>query len=94
MRDIKYIDFKSMVLNSISKRRVELYMRNKYERKAWYVDEDVVLEGYADKRGFHPNEGIQCGFDTQRFTKRMIGKKVFYDLTTVQRVVGDIEVIR
>lgn len=55
-------------------------MKTNYKRKAWYLDEDVLLEGYVDKYGFHPNKTIQCGFDLQKVSKRDIGKTLFYNL--------------
>lgn len=55
-------------------------MKSQYKRKAWYLDEDVLLEGYVDKYGFHPNKNIQCGFSVQKIKKRDIGKRVFYNL--------------
>ena len=55
-------------------------MKHLYKRKAWYLDEDILIEGYTDKYGFHPNPGIPCGFDTQKFTKKMIGEKIFYNI--------------
>jgi len=67
-------------------------MKNRYKRKAWYLDEDVLLEGYTDKRGFHP-DNFACGFGTQGFTKVMIGKEIFFDLDEALRVCGNVEVI-
>jgi hypothetical protein len=32
-------------------------MRSRYKRRAWYLDDHILLEGYTDKRGFHPNSG-------------------------------------
>ena len=67
-------------------------MKNRYKRKAWYLDEDVLIEGCADKRGFHPGYGIPCGFGLVIFTKRMIGKEIFFDLNEALRVCGDVDV--
>lgn len=58
-------------------------MKRLYKRKAWYLDEDILIEGYTDKHGFHPNPGIPCGFDTQKFTKKMIGEKIFYNIDSL-----------
>lgn len=54
-------------------------MKNIYKRKAWLLDEDVYIEGYTSKRKFYPNKGIQCGFSYQKFTKKDIGKIIFYE---------------
>lgn len=69
-------------------------MKKRYRRKAWYLDEDVLLEGYTDKRGFHPNFGIQCGFGTQKFARKMVGKEIFYNLKEAHRICGNVEVMR
>jgi len=55
-------------------------MKNRYKKKAYYFDEDVLLCGYKDKRGFHPEYGLPCGFGLQIIRKRDIGKKLFYSL--------------
>lgn len=68
-------------------------MKNRYIRKAWYLDEDVLIEGFTDKRGFHPNYGVECGFGTQIFSKRDIGIVIFYMLEEAYKVCGDVEVI-
>jgi hypothetical protein len=68
-------------------------MKNKYKRKAWYFDENVLIKGYADKYGFHPNDGIQCGFDTQKFLKKEIGKVIFYNLNEALEKYNDAKVI-
>lgn len=69
-------------------------MKNRYKKKAWYLDEDILLEGYTDKRGFHPNKNIGCGFGTQLFNKKMKNKVIFYDLSVAYSVCGKIEVVR
>lgn len=69
-------------------------MKSRYKRKAWYLDEDVLLEGYTDKRGFHPNKNIQCGFGTQGFNKKMINKEIFYNLNLAFIVCGDVDVVK
>lgn len=66
-------------------------MKSRYKRKAWYLDEDILLEGYTDKRGFHPNDG-GSGFSTQGFTKRMIGREIFYNLDEAKKKY-DVEVV-
>lgn len=52
-------------------------MKSKYKREAWLLDDGVLIAGYTDKRGFHPND-TSCGFTTQKYRKRDIGKTVFY----------------
>lgn len=68
-------------------------MKSRYKRKAWYLDENVLIEGITDKRGFHSNYGIECGFGTQVFSKKSIGKEVFYDLEEAFKACGNIEVV-
>jgi len=53
-------------------------LKNFYERKAWLVDDDVLLGGYVTKRKFYPNDG-GCGFSYQKTHKKDIGKILFYD---------------
>lgn len=48
----------------------------KHSKKAWLVDDDVILPGYKDKYGFHPDRGIRCGFDCQKLRKK--DKNVIY----------------
>lgn len=67
-------------------------MRQSYQRKAWYLDEDILLEGYTDKRGFHPNS-FAGGFSLSLIRKQMIGKIIFYDLDEAKQKLGDIEVV-
>ncbi len=52
-------------------------MKNRYKRKACLLDDGVFVEGYTDKRGFHPND-TSCGFTAQKFRKKDIGKTIFY----------------
>jgi hypothetical protein len=53
-------------------------MRNTYKRKAWLLDDRVLLTGYTAKRKFIPNN-IFCGFSHQEIHKRDIGRILFYD---------------
>lgn len=62
-------------------------MKHKYERQAWYLDDGVLIEGVTDKRGFHSND-LRCGFSTQKLTRRMIGKQVFYSLDAARRAMN------
>lgn len=68
-------------------------MKSRYQRKAWYLDEDVLIEGYTDKRGFHPNYGVECGFGTQLFSKKDIGKVIFYNSEDAINKYGNIDVV-
>ena len=45
-------------------------MKARYKRKALYNDDGVLLSGYVDKRGFHPNKDLPCGFDLQKINKK------------------------
>ena len=47
---------------------------SKFNKTAYYVDEgDVILKGYKDKYGFHPNKNIHCGFDLQKLKAKDLG---------------------
>jgi len=54
-------------------------MKKIYKRKAYLLDDDILLEGYVSKRKFYPNRGIQCGFSYQIIRKKDIGKILFYN---------------
>lgn len=54
-------------------------MKSNYKRKAYYLDEDVLLEGVVDKYGFKPDDAVQCGFSRQKVSKNDVGKILFYD---------------
>lgn len=49
-----------------------------YKRKAWLVDDGVLLAGYTAKRKFIPYEG-DCGFSYQEIRKKDVGKILFYN---------------
>lgn len=53
-------------------------MRKIYKRKAWLVDDGILLAGYTSKRKFIPYEK-GCGFSYQEIRKKDIGKILFYD---------------
>ena len=56
-------------------------MKSIYMRKAWYLDEVVLIEGWVDKYGYHPAYGIPCGFGLIKIAKRtMMNKLLFFDL--------------
>lgn len=67
-------------------------MKNLYRRKAWCLDEDVLMEGYVDKYGFHANS-LVLGWNLQIVNKKMIGKTIFYSLEQAKRKLGNLEVI-
>jgi hypothetical protein len=53
-------------------------MKKIYKRKAWLLDDDVLLTGYTAKHKFVPdNKG--CGFSYQEIQKKDIGKILFYN---------------
>lgn len=53
-------------------------MKNIYKRKAWLIDDGVLIEGYTTKRKFVPNS-FGCGFSYQKIHKKDIGKILFYN---------------
>ena len=54
-------------------------MKSFYQRKAYLVDDGVLLGGYVIKRKFYPNDG-GCGFSYQVIHRKDIGKILFYDM--------------
>lgn len=67
-------------------------MKNLYKRKAWCLDEDVLVEGYVDKYGFHANS-LACGWNLQIVNKKMINKTIFYNLEQAKKKLGNLEVV-
>ena len=66
-------------------------MKNK--KTAWYLDEDVLLEGTVIKNRFYADRNI-CGFDIQEFDEDMIDKEIFFDLEKAISVCGEVPVIK
>lgn len=66
-------------------------MKRRYRREAWYLDEDVLLHGHIDKRGFHPDKGLPCGFGFQGVNKKSKNKTWFYSLKKAKEILGPIE---
>ncbi len=50
-------------------------MKNIYKRKAWLLDDGILLEGYTSKRGFIPNNK-GCGFSYQEIKKKRYRKNI------------------
>ena len=53
-------------------------MKKNYKRKAWLIDNGVILEGFTLKRKFYPNS-FKCGFSYHKFNMRDIGKTIFFN---------------
>ena len=69
-------------------------MKSIYMRKAWYLDEDILIEGWVDKYGYHPAYGIPCGFSRVKLSKKsMIDKVLFFDLAEAKKTYPNAEVI-
>ena len=66
-------------------------MKNK--KTAWYLDEDVLLEGTVIKNRFYADRNI-CGFDIQEFDEDMIDKEIFFDLEKAISVCGEVPIIK
>ncbi len=64
----------------------------KNRKIAWYLDEDVLLEGTVKRNTFYPNAD-KCGFHAQDFDKDMIDKEIFFDLDEAISVCGDVPII-
>lgn len=60
-------------------------MRKHYKRKAWLLDDNILLEGYVSKKVFYPlNTG--CGFDSQKIKRKDIQKTIFYNENYVKNM--------
>lgn len=68
-------------------------MKKRYKKEAFYLDDGILLHGYKDKRGFHPDSGISCGFDLQVLNKKSIGKTLYFKLSDVISKFGSITLI-
>lgn len=55
-------------------------MKKSYKKETWLLDGDILLHGYKDKRGFHPENGLQCGFNLQKVNRKSYGKTLFHSL--------------
>lgn len=53
-------------------------MKSIYKRKAWLIDNGILLSGYIAKHRFIPDEK-NCGFSYQKINKKDIGKILFYN---------------
>ena len=65
----------------------------KKKQIAWYLDEDILLEGTVIENRFLANRNI-CGFDIQEFDEGMIDKEIFFDLEKAISICGNIPVIK
>ncbi len=66
-------------------------MMNK--KTAWYLDEDVLLEGTVLENRFYADRNV-CGFDIQEFDENMIDKEIFFDLEKAISVYGEVPIIK
>lgn len=64
-------------------------MKNIYKRKAWLLNDDIILEGYTAKRKFFPKD-FECGFSYQRVHKSDIGKILFYDREEARKKIWNV----
>ena len=67
-------------------------MKKRYKKPAYLLDEDILIFGYKDKYGFHPDKNVLCGFDTQKVSKKDINKILFYNLKDAVDKLGEIKV--
>lgn len=68
-------------------------MRKTYKRDAYYLDNGILLYGYKDKYGFHPEHSLLCGFSRQVLSKRDVGRVLFYSLSDAISKIGEVELI-
>ena len=72
----------------------EIGRRERSMKKAWYLDEDVLLVGTVEGNSFFPEDGgWYCGFSRQDFEPEDVGVTVFFDLTEALAMCGDVPVI-
>ena len=63
-------------------------------KKAWYLDEDVLLVGTVEGNSFFPEDGgWYCGFSRQEFVPEDVGATVFFDFGEAIAACGDLPVI-
>lgn len=60
-------------------------MKKMYKRRAWLLDDGILLEGYTTKRWFFPND-FGCGFSCQKIRKKDIGSILFYNEDQVKKM--------
>ncbi len=46
-------------------------------KKIWYYDGGMLVFGYKNKYGFHPQRGLQCGYDVQKLRRKDYNKIYF-----------------
>ena len=68
-------------------------MKSRYKRNAWYLDEDILIHGYVDKRGFHPEKGIECGFGIQKVLKKQKNRIWFYSIGDAINALGPVRTV-
>ena len=68
-------------------------MKKSYKTQCYYLDKDVLLYGYKDKYGFHPQKGLACGFSRQIIKKKDIGKTLFYDIADASKRLDSITLV-
>ena len=62
-------------------------------KKAWYLDEGILLEGSVLENKFYPDSDL-CGFHIQEFDEAMIGKEIFFDPEMAVLVCGNVPIIQ
>ncbi len=70
----------------------EAMRKCKYSKECWLLDDGLLLHGYKDKYGVHPDKELQCGFSYQVVTKKDKDKLYFFSLKKAREVLGDIPV--
>ena len=65
-------------------------MKKRYKKEAYLLDDGILLHGYKDKRGFHPDKRLPCGFGLQKIHKKDVGKIIFYSFTKAKERLGDV----
>lgn len=62
------------------------------KRKAWYLDDGILIEGFVLGNQFYPNTKL-CGFDVQEFDNSRVDREVFFDLQKAIVVFGHLPIV-
>lgn len=62
------------------------------KKETWLLDDNILLHGYKDKYGFHPDKEIPCGFSCQKLWKKDKDKIYFFSLKKAMEIYANIPV--
>ncbi len=64
--------------------------KSRHWKRCWLLDDGILLHGYKDKYGFHPDKDVQCGFNLQVVKPREKNKLYFFSLKEAYQALGSI----